>query len=102
MVDRGRLHEAIGLLNNILNSSTVTTVSDILQQRQQPSTAASNAAVEEEMRRLFRGESGLTMSQGGTSTSFGANASVSVNQVMRPRYQTQQYFGGWASKTKKR
>ena len=49
MVDREQLNEAIGLLSNILNSLTVTAVSDTVQQRQQPSTVSSNAAAEEEM-----------------------------------------------------
>ena len=79
MVDREQLNEAIGLLSKLLNSSTVTAVSDTVQQLQQPSTVAINAATEEEMRRLFRNGS-----KRGTSTLLGANASVSMNQVMRP------------------
>ncbi|KAL7397237.1 hypothetical protein ABVT39_018960 [Epinephelus coioides] len=105
MADRERLSEAVGLLNNILNSSTVVkTMSEMLDQSRQPSTGASaNAAVEEEMRRIFRaGSSGASGSVSGTSSGANVNVNANVSQMMRPRYQTQQYFGGWASKSRKR
>ncbi|XP_054608769.1 uncharacterized protein LOC129179453 [Dunckerocampus dactyliophorus] len=99
MADREKLSEAIGLLNNILNSPTViTTMSEMLDQRRQtPTGASSNATVEEEMRRIFRASSS-GVSGSASSTSSGS----SLNQVMQPRYRTQQYFGGWASKSRKR
>ncbi|KAL7396177.1 hypothetical protein ABVT39_001478 [Epinephelus coioides] len=105
MADRERLSEAVGLLNNILNSSTVVkTMSEMLDQSRQPSTGASaNAAVEEEMRRIFRaGSSGASGSVSGTSSGANVNVNANVSQMMRPRYQTQQYFGGWASKSRRR
>ncbi|XP_054636388.1 uncharacterized protein LOC129183310 isoform X1 [Dunckerocampus dactyliophorus] len=99
MADREKLSEAIGLLNNILNSPTViTTMSEMLDQRRQtPTGASSNATVEEEMRRIFRASSS-GVSGSASSTLSGS----SLNQVMQPRYRTQQYFGGWASKSRKK
>ncbi|KAF1389896.1 hypothetical protein PFLUV_G00052290 [Perca fluviatilis] len=71
----------------------------MLDQRRQPSTGAiSNANVDDEMRRLFRPASGASTS--GNSTQPGA--SLNASQGMQPRYQTQQYFGGWTSKSRKR
>ena len=100
MADSGRLNEAIGLINNFLNTpNAVTSLSEMLDQRRQPSTGAiSNANVDDEMRRLFRPASGASTS--GNSTQPGA--SLNASQGMQPRYQTQQYFGGWTSKSRKR
>lgn len=82
MVDRDRVNEAIGILNNILTrSNVITTMSEISNRNQQPS----GSAVDGEMQRLFRpGTSGVS----GQSRSSQANG----NQANQPRFQTQQYF----------
>ena len=92
MVDRDRVNEAIGILNNILTrSNVITTILEISNRNQQPS----GSAVDGEMRRLFRpGASGVS----GQSGSSQANG----NQANQPRFQTQQYFGGWASSRSRR
>lgn len=108
MVDRDRLQEAVGLINNVLNNpATVTTMSELLNQRRQTSTGATDTAVDNEMRRLFRAGSSAAGGAAGSGTSSGATVAnitggLNVNQVMQPRFQTQRYFGGWASKSRKR
>ncbi|CAK6967238.1 uncharacterized protein LOC120559387 isoform X2 [Scomber scombrus] len=94
MVDRDRVNEAIGLLNNILTGSNViATISEISNRNQQPS----RSAVDEEMRRAFRpGASGVS-GQSGSS-----QANLNGNQANQPRFQTQQYLGGWASSRSRR
>ncbi|XP_033987995.1 uncharacterized protein LOC117483755 [Trematomus bernacchii] len=68
------------------------------QRRQSTSSTVGNSSVsvDEELQRAFRRGSGASGSGGGAS--LGAN----LNQVLQPRYQTQQYFGGWTSKSRKR
>ncbi|XP_034000069.1 uncharacterized protein LOC117493554 isoform X1 [Trematomus bernacchii] len=101
MVERERLNEAIGLLTNILDRpspNVVTSLSGMMDQRRQSTSSTvgnSSASVDEELQRAFRRGSGASGSGGGAS--LGAN----LNQVLQPRYQTQQYFG-WTSKSRKR
>lgn len=99
MEERQWLNEAIGLIKNILTYPTVVTaMSEFFDpQSWHPSTGVtSNAAIDVEMQRLFRAGSGAP----GSSTSAGA--SLHVNHVMGPCYQTWQYFGGWTAKSRKR
>ncbi|KAJ8015789.1 hypothetical protein DPEC_G00029790 [Dallia pectoralis] len=88
-MDRERLTEAVGLLNNILgNGELLSTMSGQLNQVQQSSDS--------EMHRLFRG---------GTAHPVRPGSSASGSSSMEhggPRYQTRQHFGGWSSKSRKR
>ena len=113
MVDRDRLQEAVGLINNVLNNpATITTMSELVNQSRQISTGGTDTAVDNEMRRLFRvrssaagGAAGSGGGGGGSSpgaTVSNISGSLNVPQVMQPRFQTQRCFGGWASKSRKR
>ncbi|CAK6977730.1 uncharacterized protein LOC127533113, partial [Scomber scombrus] len=97
------LQQAIGVLRNILSSpETVTSLSSSLE-RQRTGSAAPNvthSAVESEMRELFR--------PGNSQVPSAVQAAANVTQgqtggPQRPslRYQTQQHFGNWNSRSRK-
>ncbi|CAK6975947.1 uncharacterized protein LOC117814439 isoform X4, partial [Scomber scombrus] len=96
--------QAIGVLRNILSSSdTVPSLSSSLE-RQRTGSAAPNvnhSAVESEMRELFRPGN----SQVPSAVQAAANETQGQTGGLRRlslRYQTQQHFGNWNSRSRKR
>ena len=91
-MDRERLTEAVGLLNNILgNCELLSTMSRQLNQVQQSSDL--------EIQRLFRGGTANPVRPGSRLALLLLASSMEHGG---PRYQTRQRFGGSSSKSRKR
>lgn len=96
--------QAIGVLRNILTSpETVTSLSSALE-RQRTGSAAPNvthSAVESEMRELFRPDKSHVASavQAAANVTQGQTGGLRRQSL---RYQTQQHFGNWNSRSRKR
>ncbi|XP_034553486.1 G2/M phase-specific E3 ubiquitin-protein ligase-like isoform X3 [Notolabrus celidotus] len=91
--ERQTLQQAIGVLRNILTfPETIASLSSSVERQRTSAPTASHSTTESELRQLFR-----------PSSSRVANpAAVATQGQQSLRYQTQQHFGNWSSRSKKR